>query len=287
MRPVVGRPKCPTRLLSQLIEIILKPFLMHIKSYVKDNLDSLRKCSRKNNDTTTLVMFDVKSLYTSIPHDYGLEAISFWIEKYPDSLHSRFSKGFVPESIKIISENNNCTFNNKFYGQNSGTAIGTIFAPTYATLTMGYFEVHFYNICELKWGKEFQEFILENWSRFLDDCQTPLDKNMVKTEELFETLNSTNKTIQFTMEFGDKEIPFLDILIKQDSSGIWMDLYQKPTDTQRCLPYSTSHPKHCLKNIPFVMARRICTIVEDNSLKNIHLREVKENFRTYGYPKIC
>ena len=42
--------------------------------------------------------------------------------------------------------------------------MGTIFAPTYATLTMGYFEVHFYNICELKWGKEFHEFILENWN---------------------------------------------------------------------------------------------------------------------------
>ena len=31
------------------------------------------------------------------------------------------------------------------------------------------------------------------------------------------------------------------------------------------------------------MARRICTIVENNSLKSKHLRELKENFRTYGY----
>ena len=62
-----------------------------------------------------------------------------------------------------------------------------------------------------------------------------------------------------------------------------MDLYHKPTDTQRCLPYSRSHPKYCLNNISFVMARRICTKVENNSLKNKHLRELKENFRTYGY----
>ena len=245
----------------------------------------MRKCSRKNNDSTTLVTFDVKSLYTSVPHNYNLEAISCWIEKHPDSLHSRFSKGFVLESIKIILEINNCIFNDEFYRQISGTAMGTIFAPTYATLTMGYFEFYFYNICELKWGKEFQEFILENWSRFLDDCQTPLDKDNVKPEELLETLNSVNEAIQFTMEFSDKEIPFLDILIKRDSNGIWMDLYHKPTDTQRCLPYSISHPKHCLKNIPFVMARRICPIVENNSLKNKHLRELKENFRTYGYPE--
>ena len=147
---IVGGPNHPTMPLSQLISVILKPFLIHIKCYVKDKLDFLRKCSRKNNDTTILVTFDIKRLYTSIPHDYGLETISFMTEKHPDSLHSRFSKGFVLESIKIILENNNCTFNDEFYRQISGTAMGTIFAPTYATLTMGYFEVHFYNICELK-----------------------------------------------------------------------------------------------------------------------------------------
>ena len=88
---------------------------------------------------------------------------------------------------------------------------------TYDTLTMGYFEVHFYNICELKWGKEFKEFILENWGRFLDDRQTPLDKNTIKPEQLLGTFYSVNEAIEFTMEFSDKEIPFLDILIKQDN----------------------------------------------------------------------
>ena len=128
----------------------MKPFLIHIKSYVKDNLGFLRKCFGKNNDSTTLVTFDVKSLYTIIPHNYGLEVISFWIEKHPVSLHSRLSEGFVLESIKIILENSNGAFNNNCYRQISGTAMGTIFAPTYATLTMVNFEVHFYNICELK-----------------------------------------------------------------------------------------------------------------------------------------
>ena len=61
--------------------------------------------------------------------------------------------------------------------------MGTFFAPTCATLTMGYFEVYFSNICELKWRKEFQEFILENWNRFLDDCQTPKTSG-IRTLEL-------------------------------------------------------------------------------------------------------
>ena len=33
------------------------------------------------------------------------------------------------------------------------------------------------------------------------------------------------------------------------------------------------------------MARRICTIVEHNSLKNKDLSELKEIFRTYSYPE--
>ena len=76
------------------------------------------------------------------------EYVSGW-----KNTQTHYIRDFVLESIKIILENNNCTFNDEFYRQISGTAMGTIFAPTYTTLTMAYFEVHFYNICKLKWGK--------------------------------------------------------------------------------------------------------------------------------------
>ena len=33
------------------------------------------------------------------------------------------------------------------------------------------------------------------------------------------------------------------------------------------------------------MARHVCTIVENNSLKVKHLIELKEKFRIYGYPE--
>ena len=45
-----------------------------------------------------------------------------------------FSKGFVLESMKIILENNNCSFNDELYRQISETAMGIICAPKYATL---------------------------------------------------------------------------------------------------------------------------------------------------------
>ena len=33
------------------------------------------------------------------------------------------------------------------------------------------------------------------------------------------------------------------------------------------------------------MARRICKIAVNNSVKNKHLKKLKENFRTYGHPE--
>ena len=36
-------------------------------------------------------------------------------------------------------------FNNEFYNQIKDTVMGTIFAPTYATLLMGYFEIKLYS----------------------------------------------------------------------------------------------------------------------------------------------
>ena len=74
----------------------------------------------------------------------------------------RFPKGFALVSTKIILENNNCTFNDEFYRYISAIdTLITIFAPAYATLTMGYFEFHFY-ICELKRGKKINNLSLKN-----------------------------------------------------------------------------------------------------------------------------
>ena len=73
----------------------------------------------------------------------------------------------VLESVKIISKKNICIFNNEFYRQIGKTIMGLIFTQTQKVLTIAYFEVYFYNICELNWEGEFQEFFLENWSRFL------------------------------------------------------------------------------------------------------------------------
>ena len=98
---------------------------------------------------------------------------------------------------KIILQNNDLKFNNEYYNQIKGTAMGTIFAPTYATLSMRYFEIKLYSVCTFKYG--LAECIKKNWNRFLDDCYKVLRSSKISPEELLLTLNSINPSIQFTM----------------------------------------------------------------------------------------
>ena len=117
-----------------------------------------------------------------------------------DPLHPRFSKELVLESVKFRLENNNLNFDNERFNQFKGTATGTIFAPTYANLTMGFFQLTFYDLCRDKFGENLGNFIFENWSRFLDDCETLLEENKINPIDLLSILNSINPSIQFTME---------------------------------------------------------------------------------------
>ena len=126
-------------------------------------------------------------------------------------MNPRFSKEFVLESVKFILENNNLNFDNEYFNQIKGTAMGTIFAPTYANLTMGFFELKFYDLCRDKYGEDLGNFIFKNWSRFLDDCETLLEENKINPNDLLGILNSRNPSIQFTMKYSKDAIPFLDI----------------------------------------------------------------------------
>ena len=110
-------------------------------------------------------------------------------------------------------------------------------------------------------------------------------ENKINPNDLLSILNSINPSIQFTMKYSKDAIPFLNILIKRNNDNIWMDIYYKPTDTHRCLPFSSNHPNHCKKNIPFTLAHRICTIVENTEAKMKHLENLKINLSKYQYPK--
>ncbi|CAG2243423.1 unnamed protein product [Mytilus edulis] len=111
LRPIVAGPSCETHRLSNFLDILLKPILKHIPSFVRDDLDMLNHLPRTVCKDSIMVSFDVVNLYTTIPHEYGLTAIEFWLEKFPSEVPDRIEKKFIIEGIKFILQNNYFNFN--------------------------------------------------------------------------------------------------------------------------------------------------------------------------------
>ena len=87
------------------------------------------------------------------------------------------------------------------------------------------------------------------------------------------------------METSDTQLPFLDVMINKEGKKVFMDIYSKRKDSKRYLSFKSNHSKHCLKNIPFSLARRICKITERNYLKEIKLKELETLQLEQHYPE--
>ena len=49
-------------------------------------------------------------MFKNITHTSGLEALDYWLENHPGSLHAGFNKEFILECPKLILQNNNMNF---------------------------------------------------------------------------------------------------------------------------------------------------------------------------------
>ena len=84
------------------------------------------------------------------------------------------------------------------------------------------------------------------------------------------------------MESSNEKLPFLDILVIVKGNAILTDIYHKPTDSKRYVPFNSCHPSHTKRNIPYNLARRVATIISDKSLRDRRLREMGTDLSNCG-----
>ena len=75
--------------------------------------------------------------------------------------------------------------------------------------------------------------------------------------ELHNLQQNLHPKIKFTMEHSSKELPFLDILIKNVNGQIITDINHKPTDTPQYVHFKSHHSQNCIKSVPYILARRV------------------------------
>ena len=286
-RLINGCSNSPTSKLSEFIDILLKPFYIKIPSYIRDYVDFLNKLPlvpANRMDDVIFITSDIVNMYGSITVDLGLKAVWYWLSKFPELLNSRFTPEFVVEALEIIMKNSNFAFNGDFFTLIKGTATGTVTAPAYAILTIGYLETILYKQIRQKFGDIIHNYFVLNWKRFLDDCFIIWKKSFCDFEEILSLLNNLDPHIQFTVDQSVTKVSFLNLLIYRENNCILTDIYYKDTDTHDYLPFNSCHPRHITKNIPGTLARMICTIVDDPGRRAYRLQELFTWLSRNGYP---
>ena len=286
-RGISGGPNSPTSKLSELLMLILKPFVSKIKSNIRDTTDFLNKFNRftgSNLNDIILVTVDVVNMYPSIKQDLGFKALEYFCETYPDLLCNRFNLDFILKGMEIILNDNLVHFDDCYYTQISGTTTGTTVAPIYATLTMAYLEKILMEKLKNIYSSDIVDYIYNNWLRFLDDCFLPWNKNFGDIQVFIDVLNSLDIDINFTFDMNDNEISFLNVLVYKGENRLLCDVFYKETDTREYLPFDSCHVRHCKINIPYNLCRTVCTIVEDKDILQKRLDELKLSLIKAKYP---
>ena len=141
-RPIVSARCCPTEDIASYLDQIMCPLVRNLATYVKDTKHALRIFNDFHFDNTTtgerfLYTMDIKSLYTVIPNNSGLEALAYFLNKRlvlgpPTSTLTRLAE--------LVLTLNAFTFNGDFCQQIGGIAMGSKIGPNYACLFVAYVE---------------------------------------------------------------------------------------------------------------------------------------------------
>ena len=263
--------------LSAFTEFYLKPLAQNLPSFVKDTTDFINKIEILNSEKgplppgCLLVSWDVVAMFPNIDNNLGISAV----RKALDSRSDKFpSTDCIVEAIEICLQTNNCQFSGKNFVQKHGTAMGPKNACSYADLAMGLID-----------EKAKSEGAVKPmlWWRYRDDVFDIWPHGLPKLLEFTEYINSLYPTIKFELVYSEHTLNVLDLTLHLQEGFIKTDIYAKPTDSHLYLPFSSSHPAHCKRAIPYGVALRIRRNCSSDDFLNKRCAEYKGYLKSQGY----
>lgn len=124
-------------------------------------------------------------------------------------------------------------FQDTFFEQVEGAAMGSPLSPVVANLYMEEFE-----------NKALETATLcpRMWVRYVDDTFVLWPHGEQHLESFHQHLNSQHPAIQFTMEREQQNrIAFLDVSVERKPEGFVTSEYRKPTHTDRYINFASHH----------------------------------------------
>ena len=104
-----------------------------------------------------------------------------------------------------------------------------------------------------------------------------------KINAMLDVANRTDKHIQITSEIN-QSIQFLDVFVENKNGKLNTSVYHKSMAEPYIFPYTSDHPRHIHRNMPYVgllRAARLCSDVQDFDAERLNMEMV---LLLNGYP---
>jgi hypothetical protein len=274
LRPIVSYVGSPCYNIASLLSSILEP--LRRKEHEIQNVYDLK---RKVEDLTIdvdeeLVSYDVVSLFPSVPRKKVVEIIK---QKLHDDKslggRTKLNEDEILDLLCFVLDATAFRYDGDYYEQLTGVPMGSPVSVVVAEILMEDLET-----------KALSKDIKPSWyGRFVDDIVSKIKANNIPL--FHQNLNSICPEIQFTVEMSKGgALPFLDGKIIRTGSRLSLEVYSKPTYTDRYLQFTSNNPIDHKRAVVSTLLHRALTVPTEPNEKNTEVNRVKKALVKNGYP---
>lgn len=144
LRPIIASIHAPTTLMSKFLNNLLAPIFLQVARQTTfiNSIDVIRKLETYVTNgymksTTKFITCDVTDLYTMIPREGALGALGRFCMKHSrHGLIGTLTINDIMRMARVILDNNYFAYNDKYYKQTQGGAMGSAFTQVLANIYM-------------------------------------------------------------------------------------------------------------------------------------------------------
>ena len=275
LRPVVSNIGTATYHISKYLANLLQP-IAKSEFTIDSTADFISKIKNKKISTQfEMISFDVVSLFTSVPLDFTIDLI---LNKIYDQklITTKLTRTEMRTLLQLCTKDMHFMFDDKFYTQVDGVAMGSPLGPVIANIFMVELEKRLIPSMNDK---------ISLWFRYVDDTFTFIKKGEV--DNVIEILNGFHESINFTFEKEVKNsLSFLDIKVIKNGDGTFeTDIHRKKTDTNVYLNWNSFAPKPWKIGTLKGLIRRAFIICSNEEFREKEITFLKNVFVTFnGFP---
>lgn len=274
VRPIVSTIGAANYKLAKYLDNLIKPHInddLMLKS-TNDFISVLDDVKHKINRHSTLVSFDVENLFTNVPVTEAINIATKLVYSPSNANKPKYEEKVFKDLLKFATSG--CfLMNDTVYQQVDGVSMGSPLGPTLANVFLA-------NL-EHKWQD--LPFSPVVYRRYVDDIIAVFN-NEQHIDVFHNFLNIQHSNLHFTSEVGNKELPFLDVLLKIDEDNILTEIYRKPTFTGLLLNFNALCPRNWKNTLVLGMLHRAYNVSTNWNLFHNECSKITNILSRNGYP---